>query len=1033
MQQFQGMMSRFLETQRNVMLTYLESASSATTQPAMTAQPSPMAFSGHEPAAVSLATVVDSNSHAPVSAPTDAPPAAEVAGLSRAELITILLEIVSERTGYPTEMLDLDLDLEASLGIDSIKRVEILGQLRQPLEARSRNMQDLPMDELTASKTLRGIVDLIDGLSISRALPAPVAPALPTRPADAPAQAPAMAEQARIQRMILRAVPRPLSGGRRGLAPARVVLITDDGAGVADRVAEALRRMGHAVALLTVDGGDPSASRYSVDLTSESDVERALAQVRATHGPAAALLHLLPLRLRVASKAIDVDTWRASLALEGRGLFLLARALRQEIEEAAQEGAALIGASAMGGAFASDQASLGNNQPAQGAITGLIKSIAREWPAVRARAVDLDLADGPDALADHLLAELLADDAHAEIGYRAGQRLVLELQSHPADITDDPALGQDSVLLITGGARGITADVAIALARRYQPTLILVGRSLLPPDHEAPDTAGIEGAQELRSALIGRARAEGRQVTPAEIERLYQRLQGEREMRQTMAALSQAGARVQYHALDVRDTRAFGDLISQIYAEHGRIDGVIHGAGIIEDKLLKDKTTESFDRVVATKVEGAFALAQYLRPEQLRFLIFFASVSGRFGNRGQADYAAANEVLSKLAAHLDQRWPARVVAISWGPWDKRGMVSPEMRREFARRGVALIPPDIGCEMLVEEIRQRPKGTSEVVVVGEIARPDAAPARPAIGFPLLAGLSPITRGGSIEIERAITLENDIYLLDHKLDGKPVLPFAMALELMAELAQQAWPDLTVVGLREMRVYKGIVIDSNPITVRITARAQTDAPTMHAGANVSVEIADAATGQRHYRVTVELADRMPEAPIYRAPFANRLLPFQMSADEAYQRWLFHGPLFAGISQVAGIAEDGIAATLQPSDPAQCLRSAGVGGWLIDPVVFDSGLQLIILWTRAQLDMTPLPARFRRYQRFGPMPAEPVQSYVEVHRVPNDPIFRVDIAFVGLDGRLIGLLEEMECPASRALNRLAIGANQELGEISR
>jgi NAD(P)-dependent dehydrogenase (short-subunit alcohol dehydrogenase family) len=158
-------------------------------------------------------------------------------------------------------------------------------------------------------------------------------------------------------------------------------------------------------------------------------------------------------------------------------------------------------------------------------------------------------------------------------------------------------------------------------------------------------------------------------------------------------------------------------LIDEIYQSFGRLDGVIHGAGIIEDKLVKDKTLDSFDRVLSTKAESAFILSRRLRPESLRFLIFFSSVAGRFGNRGQADYTAANEVLNKLAVYLDHWWPARVVSINWGPWQKRGMVSPELERQFAERGVQLIPPATGRRILDRELRYGRKGDAEVVMAG----------------------------------------------------------------------------------------------------------------------------------------------------------------------------------------------------------------------------------------------------------------------------------------------------------------------------
>jgi NAD(P)-dependent dehydrogenase (short-subunit alcohol dehydrogenase family) len=167
--------------------------------------------------------------------------------------------------------------------------------------------------------------------------------------------------------------------------------------------------------------------------------------------------------------------------------------------------------------------------------------------------------------------------------------------------------------------------------------------------------------------------------------------------------------------VDVRSTRAFGKLIDGIYERHGRLDGVIHGAGVIEDKLLEHKTRESFDRVFDTKVKGALTLIRKLR-EGVSFVVFFSSVSSAFGNRGQTDYAAANDLLDKLAHHLNHKLAGRVLSVNWGPWDSRGMVSPELRREYARLGIGLIPLASGPDRLLAELGQAGTAPAQVILM-----------------------------------------------------------------------------------------------------------------------------------------------------------------------------------------------------------------------------------------------------------------------------------------------------------------------------
>jgi NAD(P)-dependent dehydrogenase (short-subunit alcohol dehydrogenase family) len=200
------------------------------------------------------------------------------------------------------------------------------------------------------------------------------------------------------------------------------------------------------------------------------------------------------------------------------------------------------------------------------------------------------------------------------------------------------------------------------------------------------------------------------------VEGMYRRLMQEREVRANLAQLRATGATVHYFATDVRDPVAFGKLLDEMQQRFGPLHGVIHGAGVIEDKLVKDKVPESFDRVFDTKVVSARVLAERLRPEQVRFCALFASVASRYGNKGQSDYAAANEVLSKLALDLDRRWPGRVVSIAWGPWSEIGMVA-DLEKHLIQRGLRLISPTEGPALLVAELLHGRKGESEVILGG----------------------------------------------------------------------------------------------------------------------------------------------------------------------------------------------------------------------------------------------------------------------------------------------------------------------------
>jgi hypothetical protein len=138
--------------------------------------------------------------------------------------------------------------------------------------------------------------------------------------------------------------------------------------------------------------------------------------------------------------------------------------------------------------------------------------------------------------------------------------------------------------------------------------------------------------------------------------------------------------------------------------------------------------------VFATKVAGASILASKLRSD-VRFVVFFSSIAGAFGNRGQIDYAAANDALDKLAWSLNHRVAGRVVSIGWGPWAGAGMVSPELEREYGRRGISLIDPDRGVDCLLHELRDGAAADAQVILMS--AGPAAILSRNAALMPAAA--------------------------------------------------------------------------------------------------------------------------------------------------------------------------------------------------------------------------------------------------------------------------------------------------------
>ncbi|HEU4425678.1 MAG TPA: SDR family NAD(P)-dependent oxidoreductase, partial [Pilimelia sp.] len=275
-------------------------------------------------------------------------------------------------------------------------------------------------------------------------------------------------------------------------------------------------------------------------------------------------------------------------------------------------------------------------------------------------------------------------------------------------------LDQDSVVVLVGGARGITAWCAQALATASRCRIELIGRTPLPEEPESADLVGATDAASLRAALAKRG------MRVPEIERTAQAILAAREVRATVSELAALGSQVDYHSLDVRDEEATHQLLKEIHGRHGRIDGLIYAAGVIEDRLIAEKDPRSFARVFDTKVDGARAVLGAL--DELacapRFVVLFGSIAAAYGNRGQGDYAAANDALDAMGARWSARTNNRCVTVHWGPWapagGHTGMVTTELSKEYARRGIDMIDPDEGAISLLRELAWGDAAVTSVV-------------------------------------------------------------------------------------------------------------------------------------------------------------------------------------------------------------------------------------------------------------------------------------------------------------------------------
>jgi NAD(P)-dependent dehydrogenase (short-subunit alcohol dehydrogenase family) len=822
-------------------------------------------------------------------------------------------------------MLGLEMSLEADLGIDSIKRVEIMAALQQAL----------PQAEPVAPERLGSLVTLQDVLAAlgTQAVRSPVTAepgVVATKRDDVP-----QADGLSVDELVMRA--QPVSTEPWRVEPDALVWIAHQG--VCDLSAALVKQ-------LTVQGTRAQA----VDIA----MPEAWPEATGLHG----LVLVAP----------------ANQVLDSRSMYQLTQHVAPVLRAAKQ--GFVIGITRMDGAFGLRHAS-GNES--SGALSGLVKGLAWEWPALRCRVLDVD-ADQHDreAMAAEVLPELWRKGP-LELGLAPQGQCVLELApSRTRTAASAAALAPKDVVLVTGGARGVTAACAIALAEALRPTLVLLGRSPLP-GAEASWLAGCDDEAAIKQALRIHEPACN---TPRLLQQRAQVILAEKAIRETLSSINQLGVPVHYVSVDVRDASAVNDAVTTVRQTLGPIRGLIHGAGVIADRLIHEKSIAQFDAVFETKVVGLQAIMAAIDPRDLKALILFSSVTGRQGRSGQSDYAMANEWLNKFAQAFARRHPACLVrALNWGPWDG-GMVTRAHKRLFAAEGVGVVPLEAGARWLAQTLGSPVASGVEQVILGTLSEAKAvASKQPEVVQDVFAFELDPTR--------------DAWLDDHRLRGRSVLPAALMIDWLLLAASLTQPGLSVRSLRHFTVLKGLVLDESRQSIHGVIEH-----TSRNGETTAVQAALVTRGHdgqtvRHASAELEVGEQLSQ-DVGDVALALPVGRYPLRIDDAYGRHLFHGATWRGIERITAFGLEGVAARLRCAPVPQAWLSETLQEtWMADPLVIDCVFQLLILWSVHHLNAPCLPARVgsleRYFEAFPSQGCDVVISCVSKH--PHELVATVEL----------------------------------------
>ncbi len=317
------------------------------------------------------------------------------------------------------------------------------------------------------------------------------------------------------------------------------------------------------------------------------------------------------------------------------------------------------------------------------------------------KAVDAPPQVDARQFAGHLCRELAGGTMHYEVAYQGDRRFISLATREDPPLAMTAEIRRGGSWIITGGARGITAECALELAKRFQLKLHLLGSSTLPPRDPAWSTLDDQGRNQLKAQVMLEARQTGENAPQrwAAVEKAIQ-------IDHALSGYERAGVNYVYHCCDVTDREKLANVVAEIRRTDGPIDGILHGAGIDRACRFEKKQRESVDATIGCKVDGAYHLLTLLADDPPAHFIGLGSITGRFGGNGQTDYGVANEWLCKLAAWYHTMRPhCRAIGFHFHPWGDVGMAAlPEVQARMKRmEGPELMPKDEGVRHFVREL------------------------------------------------------------------------------------------------------------------------------------------------------------------------------------------------------------------------------------------------------------------------------------------------------------------------------------------
>lgn len=739
-----------------------------------------------------------------------------------------VLRIIEEKTGYPIEMLSNNLDLEADLGIDSVKRTEILNILQEIYEFQIQEQADL--------KELNTIEDIIRYIqtnincanSVDKEKNFFSSEYSTTRYVAVPVEQNIMKDN--IQEIDNK----------------NVLIVADNFNGeITSLLYEKIKKKANNVIVVGQKLLGGIGNMAIVDFSNITDIKNKISEINQKN-----TIDIV-INLMAISEMIDLDTvskeeWTKICSEIYNSHFYVTKVLYNNFFERKEE-CGYYSVTSIGGVYGLESGYPGNPIGAIG--SGFTKALEKELRPFCCKVIDFSDLKNADEISEFILSEIECREKLVEVAYINGIRKVIYVlpKEIKKDRSDSYEISNQDVILVTGGGRGIIYKCIERLLDYCNPKIIVTGRTELDSIDEKIVEMTDDEFKAYKTTYLSECRNTNPGFSLLQLQHSYEKLRNARLLMKNMKILYDKGYNIEYRKCDVASIDEVEKLVEYTVNKYGRITGIINGAGLPSFGKVPKKEEEFAEQVVKVKANSFYALYQVCREQPLKFFVSMGSISGRFGMDGQVDYSAAADLIVRLSYLAAQkRKNTRFFVLGWSAWDEVGMAANEEVKKVQQetRGLEYISVEEGTNRFLNELLYGGE-YQEILFFGKLGKENLPLGQldaldenlkdmreacnregyiiDKIKFPLLDRIILLEKN-RIAVTKKLMLNTDLHLKDHLVEGKHVFAGVMHVESACELfklylEQKGLYDYHITGVEGFKFEKFIkVFNQNELELKI-----------------------------------------------------------------------------------------------------------------------------------------------------------------------------------------------------------------------